>query len=162
MEIIKCRFDFSPVAMSEPHACREPLPRKSRYTPLTISTFGVSPYSSMATHRATTSAVRRSSPRGAQGMLGHEHIWPETNSRRNTAMGAEGAVVVGAKGPILLYTLFDEPLPGPVPLTTQGHRVWLQGLNHISDAGNIAASEESVKLVSRHQPSLEESLGHLD
>ena len=31
MEIIKCRFDFSPVAKGEPDPCREPLPRKSRY-----------------------------------------------------------------------------------------------------------------------------------
>ena len=31
MEIIKCRFDISPVAMGEPDPCRKPLPRKSRY-----------------------------------------------------------------------------------------------------------------------------------
>jgi len=116
----------------------------------------------MATHRATTSAVRRSSARGEQGMPGHEHIWPETNSRRNTAMGAEGAVVGRATGLILRYTLFDEPLPGPVALTTQVHRVWLQVLNHISDAGNIEASEESVKAVSRDQPILEESFKRLE
>jgi len=95
-------------------------------------------------------------------MPGHEHIWPETNSRRNTSMGAEGAVIARAKGLILLYTLFDEPLPGPVALTTQVHRVWLQALNHISDEGNIEASEESVKVVSRHQPILEESFRRLD
>jgi len=77
-------------------------------------------------------------------------------------MGAEGAVVAWAKGLILLYTLFDEPLPGPVALTTQVHHVWLQALNHISDAGNIEAYEESVKLVSRHQPIFEESFRHLD
>jgi len=76
----------------------------------------------MATNTVTTSAVRRSSFRGGQGMPGHEHIWPENNSRRNTAMGVEGAVVARAKGLILLYTLFDEPLPGPVALTTQVHR----------------------------------------
>jgi len=116
----------------------------------------------MAPHRATTSAVRRSNPRGEQGMPGHEHIWPETNSRRDTAMGAEGAVVARAKGLILLYTLFDEPLPGPVALTTQVHRVWLQALNQISSAGNIEASEESVKVVSRNQPILEESFRSLD
>jgi len=104
-------------------AARARIIRSSAYTPPTISTSGVSRYSSMATHRATMSAVRRSSPRGEQGMPGQEHIWPETNSRRNTAMGAEGAVVARAKGLILLYILFDEPLPGPVALTTQVHRV---------------------------------------
>jgi len=143
-------------------AARARIIRSSAYTPPTILTSGVSRYSSMATHRATTSAVRRSSPRGEQGMPGHEHIWPETNSRRNTAMGAEGAVVARAKGLILLYTLFDEPLPGPVALTTQVHCVWLQALKEISDTGNIEASEESVKVVSRHQPILEESFRRLD
>jgi len=59
-------------------AARARIIRSSAYTPPTISTSGVSRYSSMATHRATTSAVRRSSPRGEQGMPGHEHIWPET------------------------------------------------------------------------------------
>jgi len=77
-------------------------------------------------------------------------------------MGAEEAVVARAKGLILPYTLFDEPLPGPVALTSQVHRVWLQALNHISDSGNIEASEESVKLVRRHQPILEESFRPLD
>jgi len=143
-------------------AARARIIRSSAYTSLTISTSGVSRYSSIATHRATTSAVRRSSPRGEQGMLGHEHIWPETNLRRNTVMGAEGAVVARAEGLILLYTLFDEPLSGPVALTTQLHRVWLQALNQISDAANIEASEESVKVVRGHQPILEESFRRLD
>jgi len=77
----------------------------------------------MATHRATTSEVRHASPKGEQATLGYEHIWPETNSQRNTAMRADGAVVARAKGLILLYSLFDEPLPGSVALTTQVHRV---------------------------------------
>jgi len=77
-------------------------------------------------------------------------------------MGAEGAVVAWATGLILLYTLFDEPLLGPVALTTQVHGVWLEALNQISDPGNIEASEVSVKLVSRHQPILQESFRRLD
>jgi len=77
-------------------------------------------------------------------------------------MGADGAVIARAMGLILLYTLFDEPLPGPDALTTLVHRVWLQVLNHISDAGNIEASEQSVKLVGRHHPILEESFSDLD
>jgi len=95
-------------------------------------------------------------------MRGHEHIWPETSSQRNTALEAAGALVARAKGLILVYTLSDEPLPEPLVLTTQVHSVWLQALNHVSDAGNIEASQESVKLVSRHQPILEESCGSLD
>jgi len=151
----------APIVRRTP-AARARIIRSSGSTPPTISTSGVSRYASIATHRATTSAVRRSSPRGKQGMLGLEHIWPETNSRRNTAMRAEGAIVARVKGLILRYTLFDEPLQGPVALTTQVHRVWLQALNHISNAGNIEASEESVKLVSRYQPILEESFRCLD
>ena len=63
-------------------------------------------------------------------------------------MGTEGAVVAVAKALILLYTLFELPLQGPVVWTAQVHQVWLQVLNQISRAGNIEASEESVKLVS--------------
>ena len=130
-----------------PRAC---IIRSSVYTAPTISLSGVSHYSSpLATPRTTTLVVRCSSPPGDQSTPRHEHIWPDTNSRRNTATSAEAAVVARAKGPFLLYTLFDEPLPGPVALMTEVHRVWLQALNHISDTGNIEASEESVKLVSR-------------
>ena len=53
-----------------------------------------------------------------------------------------------ATGFILLYTLYDEPLPQLVALMTVVYRVWLQVLNHISDRWNIEAPEESVKLVS--------------
>jgi len=77
-------------------------------------------------------------------------------------MGAEPAVVAQGKGLILLYTLLDEPLLGPVALTTQVHRLWFQVLNHISDAGNIEAFVESVKLVSRHQRIFEQSFRHWD
>jgi len=116
----------------------------------------------MATHRATTSAVNRSSPEDEKGTPGHKHIWPETNSWRNTAMGAEEAVLARAKRLILLYTLFDEPLLGPVALTTQVHGVWLQVRNHLSDAGNIEESEKTLKSVSRHEPMLEQSFRRLD
>jgi len=90
-----------------------------------------------------------SCPPGDQSKPQHEHIWADTNSRHNIAMGAEAAVVVRDKGLILLYTHLDEPRPGPVALTTEVHRVWLLVLNHISDAVNIEASQESTKLVSR-------------
>jgi len=55
-------------------AARARIIRSSAYTPPTMSTSSVSHYSSMATHRAPRLAVRRSSPRGEQGMPGHEHI----------------------------------------------------------------------------------------
>jgi len=56
---------------------------------------------------------------------------------------------VRVKGLIVLYTRCDEPVSRPVALTTEVHFVWLLALNHTSDTGNIEASEESLKLVSR-------------
>ena len=53
-----------------------------------------------------------------------------------------------AKAPILWYILFIDSLPGPATLTSQVYRAWLQALNHISDAGNMEASEENIKIVS--------------
>ena len=94
-------------------------------------------------------AVRCSSPPGYQNTPRHKHIWLDTNSQWNTATGAEAAVVAMAKGLILLYIFFDEPLQGPVALRTEVPCIWLQALNHISDTRNIEASEESVKWVSR-------------
>ena len=123
--------------------------RSGAYAPPANSSSNLSQYPSpLATHSATTSGVSSSTPSGDRSPPRHGHIWPDINSRRNTATGAEGAVVVAAKALILRYTLFDEPLPGPVVLTAQVHQVWLQALNQISRAGNIEASEESVKLVS--------------
>jgi len=118
--------------------------RSSAYTPQMISTSSVSHYSSLwAIHRATMPAVRCSSPQAEQSMPQHQHIWPDTNSGHNTVMEAEAAIIAQAKGLILLDTLFDEALLGPVELRTQVHRVWLPVLNHISNAGNIEASEKA-------------------
>jgi len=49
---------------------------------------------------------------------------------------------------MLQYTLFDNPLPLPVALTSQIETVWGKALATISDAGNIEPSEESVTQVS--------------
>ena len=49
---------------------------------------------------------------------------------------------------MLRYTLFDNPLPNLVALTSQIYTVWRKALETISDAGNIEPSEESVKQVS--------------
>ena len=58
------------------------------------------------------------------------------------------AVVTRAKALILWYILFVNPLPGPVTLTSQVHRAWLEALDHISNAENMKASEENIKIVS--------------
>jgi len=121
----------------------------SAYTPPTFTSSSVPPYSSpLATHSATTSAARSSSPPGDLSTPRHEHIWPGTNSRRNTATGAEAAVIARAKILILRYTLFVNPLPAPASLMSEVHRCWLKALDDISDAGNIEASEAGIKIVS--------------
>jgi len=122
----------------------------SAYTPPTFTSSSVPPYSSpLATHSATTSAVRSSSPPGDRSTPRHEHILPGTKSRRNIAIGAEADVITRAKILILSYTLFVNPIPAPASLVSEVHRSWLKGLDDISDAGNIEASDASLKLVSQ-------------
>ena len=64
------------------------------------------------------------------------------------ATGVVAAVGTRAKTLILWYTLFVNTLPGPVSLTSQVHRAWLEALNHLSNAENMEASEENIKIVS--------------
>ena len=122
------------------------------YTPPVLLSSSVARYPSpLATHSVTTSGERSSSPAGGSSTPHDEHILLNTLSRRNTATGVEAAVVTRAKALILWYTLFVDPLPGPVTLTSQVHRAWLEALDHISDAGDMEASEESIKIVSGHR-----------
>jgi len=61
------------------------------YTPPTFTSSSVPPYSlPLATHSATTSAVRSSSPPAHLRTPRYEHILPGTKSVRNIAIGAEG------------------------------------------------------------------------
>jgi len=122
------------------------------YTPPVLPSSSVARYSSpLATNSATTSGVRSSSPAGESSTPHSEDIWPGTQSLRNTARGVEAAVVTRAKAPILWYTLFVDPLPGPITLTSEVHGAWLKGLDYIADAGNMEASEENIKIVSGHR-----------
>ena len=124
------------------------VPGRAYALPVPLSS-SVARYSApLATHSATTSGDRSSSPAGESSTPHHEDIWLNTPSRRNTATGVEAAVVTRAKALILWYTLFVNPLPGPVTLTSQVHRAWLEALDHISDAENMEASEENIKIVS--------------
>jgi len=61
------------------------------------------------------------------------------------------AVVTRAKALILWYTLFVDPLPGPITLTSEVHGAWLKGLDYIADAGNMEAWEENINIVSGHR-----------
>jgi len=122
------------------------------YTPPVLPSSSIDRYSSpLATHGATTSGVRSSSPASESSTPHSEDIWPGTQSRRNRARGVEAAVVTLAKALILWYTLFVDPLPGPITLTSEVHGAWLKTLDYIADAGNIEASEENIKIVSGHR-----------
>ena len=122
------------------------------YTPPVLLSSSVARYlCPLATHSVTTLGERSSSPAGGSSTPHDEHILLKTLSWRNTATRVEAAVVTRAKALILWYTLFVDPLPGPVTLTSQVHRAWLEALDHISDAGDMEASEESIKIVSGHR-----------
>ena len=100
-------------------------------------------------HSPTTCGVRSSSPPSFPNNQQHEHdMWPDTNSRRNTATGPKAAVILRAKTLILLYTLFVNPLAAPAVLMSEVHRIWLKALVDISDPGNIEPSVASIKIVS--------------
>ena len=101
----------------------------------------------LATHSTTMSRDRSSSPACESSTPHQEDIWLNTPSRRNTAAGAVAAVVTRAKALILWYTLFVNPLPGPVTLTSQVHRAWLEPLDHISNAENKEVSEGNIEIV---------------
>ena len=67
--------------------------------------------------------------------------------------GAEGEILGVAKDLRLQYTLYVNPLPNPVPLTSEVYRVWSCGQDEIADAGNIEPSSQSIDIVShRSQP----------
>ena len=104
------------------------------YTPPAFTSSCVPPYSSqLATHSLTTSGVQSSRPPSHPNNQQHEHhIWLDTNTRRNTATGAEAAVIVRAKTLILWYTLFVNPLPAPAVLMSEVYRVWRKALEDIS------------------------------
>jgi len=126
-------------------------PRRA-YTPPVLLSSSVAGYTSpLATHSATTSGVRSSSPAGESSTPHSEDIWPGTQSRRNTARAVEAAVVTRAKALILWYTLFVDPLPGPITLTSEVHGAWPKALDYIADAGNMEASEENIKIVCGHR-----------
>ena len=75
---------------------------------------------------------------------------PGTKSQGNIAIGAEADVITRAKTLIHRYILFVNPIPAPATLMSEVHRSWLNALDDISDAGNIEASDASLKLVSEH------------
>ena len=131
-------------------AARPRIIQDGAYTLPAFTSSSVPPYSSpLATHSPSMSGVWSSSPPSLPNNQQHEHhIWPDTDSRRNTATKAEAAAIVRAKTLILWYTLFVNPLPAPAVLMSEVQHVWLKAHEDISDAGNIVPSVVSINIVS--------------
>ena len=109
-------------------------------------------YSSpLATHSLTMLGVRSLSAAGESSTSHSKNIWTGTQLRRNRARGVETALVTRVKALILSYILFVDLLPGPITLTSNVHGACLKTLNYIADAGNMKASEDNIKIVSRHR-----------
>ena len=118
------------------------------YSPPTFPSSSLGQYSSpLGIRSAIASGVRSSSPVGDPDTPRHG-IWPAIESRRNTVTGPERAILERAMTLMLRCTLFHDPLPNAVTLTSQVYILWGKALDEISDAGNIEPSEESVKQVS--------------
>jgi hypothetical protein len=124
------------------------------YTPSTFRSSSTARYSSpLGRLSSTTFGVRSSSPAPSESSTPRPgRIRHGTSSRRNTVTGVEGEIVGVAKCLILRYTLFDEPLPDPIALTSAVHSVWSRAQDEIADAGNIEASEKSLELVGPLRP----------
>jgi len=67
--------------------------------------------------------------------------------------GVEGEILGIPKNLMLQYTLYVNPLPNPVALTSEVHSVWSPAQDEIADAGNIEPSSKSIDIASqRSQP----------
>ena len=98
----------------------------------------------LTTHSTTTPGGSNTSPISELGT----HIKSPLDSRRNTMIEAEGAILGKAMAPMLRYTFFDDSVWNSVALTSGVYTVWSKTQDAISDTGYIDPSEESLKLVS--------------
>jgi len=123
-------------------------------SPATFPSSSVARYSSpLGVPSTTTSGIRSSSPPGEPSTRGTVSVQHVINSARNTVTGVEGEILGVAKDLMLQYTLYVNPLPNPVALTSEVHSVWSRGQDVIADAGNIEPSSKSIDIVSqRSQP----------
>jgi len=110
-------------------------------SPATFPSSSVARYSSpLGVPSTTTSGIRSSSPPGELSTRGTVSVRHVINSPRNTVTGVEGDILGVAKDLMLQYTLYVNPLPNPVALTSEVHRVWSRAQDEIADGGNIEPS----------------------
>ena len=124
------------------------------FSPATFSSSSVAWYSSpLGVPSKTRSGIRSSSRPGEPSTRGPVSVRHVINSQRNTVTGMEGEILGVAKDLMLQYTLYVNPLPNPVALTSEVHSVWSRAQDEIADAGNIEPSSKSIDIVSqRSQP----------
>jgi len=119
-------------------------------SPATFPSSSVTRYSSpLVVPRTTTSGIRSSSPPGEPSTRGTVSVRHVINLRRNTVTGVQGEILGIAKDLILQYTLYVNPLPNQVALTSEVHSVWSRAQDVIADAGNIEPSSNSIDIVSQ-------------
>ena len=123
-------------------------------SPGTFPSSSVARYSSpLGVPSTTTSGIRSSSPPGEPSTRGTVSLRHVINSWLNTVRGVEWEILGIAQHLMLQYTLYVNPLPNPVALTSEVHSVWSRAQNEIADAGNIELSSKSIDIVSqRSQP----------
>ena len=98
--------------------------RGRAYSPPRFLSSRVGYSSPLATHSGTTSGVKSSNPVGEQGIAQPGWPQPATDSRRNTVTGDERNILVQAMALMLRLTLFHNPQPNLVGLTSQTYIVW--------------------------------------
>jgi len=123
-------------------------------SPATFPSSSVARYSSpLGVPSTTTFGIRSSSPPGVASTRETVSLRHVMNSRRNTVTGVEGEILGVAKDLMLPYTLYVNPLPNPVALTSEVHSVWSRAQDEIADAANIEPLSKSTDIVSqRSQP----------
>jgi len=119
------------------------------FSPVTFPSSSVARYSSpLRVHGTTMSGIRSSSPPGEPSTRGTVSVRHVIDSRRNTVRGVEGEIVGVANDLMLQYTLYVNPPPNPLALTSDVHSVWSHAHDEIADAGNIEPLSKSIDIVS--------------
>jgi len=105
-------------------AARVTITRGRVLSPATFPSSSVARYSSpLGVPSTTTSSIRSLSPPGepsTRGTVSDRHV---INPWRNMVTGVEGEILGVAKNLMLPYTLYVNPLPNPVALTSEVHSV---------------------------------------
>jgi len=95
------------------------------WSPATFPSSSVARYSSpLGVPSTTTSGIRSLSPPGEPSTRGTVSVRHVINSQRNTLTGVDGEILGIAKDLMLQYTLYLNPLPNLVALTSVVHSVW--------------------------------------